>query len=336
MVKKSTYVMLAILVVLLLLLIADPSQSMETVYLCTEEARSGGITKTATYDANGNILFIEESKKGNSYITHRFTYDDQNNLLSKTWYNNKGEVREQCTYAYGQYQTIVTYYEHPEYTISAAPDNAYTFIYTYDAFGNQISLKLYTNHNNALYIENTRTYDLLGNLLTDITYQEGRETGNYRYTYDARGNRLTYASYSDGEETFRYEYSYDNNGNCIGNKYYTKNVLTSETKNTLDERGNIIEAFTENIKKGETYTTKYTYDSQNRLLSEEFFNNGYVNRKTYEYDFAGNLIYRYRFETSYKPLSSSTEYKYIAIRVPAEQAKKIREMQTELFSNQPE
>ena len=323
MVKKSTYVMLAVLVFLFLLLIADPSQGMETVYLCTEEARSGGITKTATYDANGNILFIEIDERGTRYITHSFTYDDQNNLLSVTQYSWKGEVVSQSTYAYQQGQTVVTCYVPPEHTSFTRPHSNSTIIYTYDAFGNQLSQR-YINHNNVALYENYRTYDLSGNLLTEVTYQEGSLLGSYRHTYDSQGNHILYAGYGDDGESFRYEYFYDDNGNCIGNKYYTKNVLEKETKNTLDERGNIIEEFVENIKKGITYSTTFTYDSQNRLLSEEFFNNGYVNRKTYEYDFAGNLIYRYRFETSYKPLSSSTEYKYMAIRVPAEQAKKIR------------
>ena len=324
MVKKSTYVMLAVLVFLFLLLIADPSQGMETVYLCTKMTSKTSNYETIitpTYDSNGNVLFIDRSVDGVSYTAYRFTYDDQNNPLSKTRYSNNDEVDYLFTYTYEQYRTIVTHYYSSELNFIE------TLIYTYDAFGNLISQKQCSNESSY---ENIQTYDLLGNLLTSIKYQEGREIIKHQYTYDVQGRCLSYTKY-DGVYEYRYEYSYDENGNQIGITEYRNNKLQEETTNTFDTRGNLIKEVQVSGNGGSTTTTTYTYDSQNRILSE--YNSHSLSYK-YEYDSVGNIIkktshYRGRVQ-------SIAEYKYVAIRVPADQAKKIREMQTEVFRNQPE
>ena len=327
MVKKSTYVMLAILVVLLLLLLADPQQEMETVYLCTKMTNKSSkqeIITTAIYDSNGNVLSTEVSTKGVSYTDCRFTYDDQNNVLSETGYSVDGEETYRRTYTYG---LLAISCRSESFTASYMVSD--TIIRTFDNFGNLLSMAQYSLDGNRLLYKQVYTYDALGKLLSLIIYEGSIEQLRILYTYDAQGKCLSYTEYRNASE-IRYKYSYDENGNQIGIKIYRNNELQKETTNTFDTRGNLIKEVRVSGNGGSTTTTTYTYDSQNRILSE--YNSHSLSYK-YEYDSVGNLTKRF---CHYRGTPQhTTEYEYIAIRVSAEQAKKIREMQAEVFANLP-
>ena len=322
MVKKSTYVLLAVLVAVFLLLIADPSQGTETVYLCTKMTCTDSditLVYTADYDTNGNIISMTRTRtptRGKqSWEAYQFSYDDQNNVISEIGYSSDDEEMYRRYYVPGSYETkIVT---KSSSKVQRTPIDAYgnsadseTVLRIYNNSGKLLSEKIYALAGNQLLSETNNTYDIFGNLLTSITHENGEETVRSEYTYDALGKLLTRTVYYDREETYLFKYSYDPNQNqTIMERYEGENHTGSSVK-TYDTMGTLL-AVDEIWAYPEDLFSIYT---------------------AYEYDSAGNLIKK-RYSSRNTEI---TEYTYVAIRVPADQAKKIREMQTEVFRNQPE
>lgn len=320
MVKKSTYVMLAVLVVLLLLLIADPQPEMETVYLCTKMTNTfSGNTSvyTADYDTNGNIISFTRTRtsRNQSYETYHFSYDDQNNVISEIGYSSDDEEMYRRYYVYGPYETKTVTKSSSK--VQRTPIDAYgnsadseTVLRIYNSSGKLLSEKIYALAGNQLLSETNNTYDIFGNLLTSITHENGEETVRSEYTYDALGKLLTRTVYYDGEETYLFKYFDGPDQNQTTMERYEGENDTGISVKTYDDMGKLLTA------------------DEIWAYPEDLF----VIHTKYEYDSAGNLIK----QDSSSMHDENIEYEYMAIRVPAEQAKKIREMQTELFSNQPE
>ena len=323
MVKKSTYVMLAILVVLLLLLIADPSQSMETVYLCTKMTYAYSHTnakypsnewvRTFSYDPNGNILSVEETSGGETFEAFRFTYDYQNNVLSEIGYTDKGKEFYCKTYTYSLNETTMIS-ETTTMSGKGLPVDPFgdtikdmKAVYTYDSYGNPVSTKLYYRDWNPYEI--VHTYDHNGNILTE-THREGDSiNAQYQYAYDIFGRCITCTQYNGEKEVSRQEFFHDIWGNQTIEKYYSGNTLWSQTKSTYDFWGNLVDVL-------EVYDDK----DQNQV------------HITYEYDSVGNITKTVYSSTSMKG-NVVKEYAYMAVQLPAEQAKKIREVQQELLND---
>ena len=322
MVKKSTYVVLAILVVVLLLLLAAPEQEMETVYLCTKMTYAYSHTnakypsnewvRTFSYAPNGNILSVEETSGGETFEAFRFTYDYQNNVLSEIGYTAKGKESYRKTYTYELNETTLLT-EVPRDGTDVGVDisgeainSSYKMIYTHDSFGKLLSQKLYTNE--VQPDEYIYTYDINGNILTE-TYQKGANIiYQYRYTYDIFGKCLTRTQYRDESEVSRQEFLYDIWGNQTTIKQYSGDRLWCQIENTYDFWGNLVDVH------------KVYYNKNNQDQTHI----------TYEYDSVGNIIKAVCSSTSMNG-STVKEYTHIAVRVPAEQAKKIREIQEQLY-----
>ena len=169
-----------------------------------------------TYDSNGNIVsyafraeyefndtpYIEVlTRIGPSY----YHYDTANQLVREdnTWlektfvwtYDNAGNITSRKEYAY----------INPESTVTGTPTATYNYTYGDDSWGD-----LLTAYNGV-----ARTYDEIGNVLTDgtwtYTWQNGRElaamtdgTTTWSYTYDANGMRT---SRTNGTTTYNYVYN---------------------------------------------------------------------------------------------------------------------------------
>ena len=151
----------------------------------------GNITKYTTsvgHDFDYDPYFDTLTRQGDSY----YHYDTANQLvrednawLGKTFvwtYDNAGNITSRKEYAYTDSDSAV----------SGTPTATYAYTYGDSTWGD-----LLTAYNGA-----ARTYDEIGNLLTDgtwtYTWRNGRElagmtdgTTTWSYTYDANGMRTS-------------------------------------------------------------------------------------------------------------------------------------------------
>ena len=180
-----------------------------------------------TYDVNGNITSITDSKGNTESYTYDvsgnmtrhtdasgrttlYTYDAHGSVLSET--DAKGSVTSYTYYANGLLHTMasagvtVTYtYDRGQVATVTQSGDGYSqnYTYTYNAYGNLISV--------SVGARTLVTYSYgrggAGNV-TSMTYANGyTET----YTYDDRGNLLTVKE--NGETA--YTYTYDLAGNLL-------------------------------------------------------------------------------------------------------------------------
>ena len=272
-----------------------------------------GMSETFTYDANGNIL-TKTDFNGN---TITYTYDVNNRLTRKS-YPDGSQVSFTYT-ATGQRETVtdtrgVTLYSYDlrDRIIEVINPDGTAITYTYDPRGNRTSVTVPSGTTTYTYDKlnrlqtvtdpdggvTTYTYDSVGNRAS-VTYPNGTVT---EYTYDTL-NRLTYLENrkSTGEIISSYTYTLGPAGNRIrvvedsgravnytyDNLYrlteedITDPVLGDETISyTYDAFGNRL------TKTDSTGVTNYTYDENDRLLTEE----APTYSNTYTYDDNGNTI----------------------------------------------
>ncbi len=190
-------------------------------------------TTTFTYDAMGNRITATDAL---SRPTTVYTYDTLSRLTNILDANGKNTVYEYDERDQLRYVTdprgLITEYQYNELgqlRFLTSPDTGITE-YTYDLAGNRETQK------DARNITVTYGYDAL-NRVTGKTYPTAAL--NVSYTYDERTNglgKLTGMSDAEGAT----EYDYDEYGNL------------KETRRTAS---------------GQTYTTQYGYDSNDRLNS---------------------------------------------------------------------
>ena len=291
----------------------------KTLYLCTEETISyttekGGSKITRTYDEKGNLLTeFYKSNDGLAGYGSAFTYDEQGNKLTYKAYDNSGKVVGTEEYTYNEANQLVFQKNRNDDTDPV--DSAYT----YNENGLLIK-KVDTYPKNPEYeFHFVYSYDENGNLVKEewINVKNGAESphSHIDYTYDANGNKLSKVT-SFG---LKDEWTYDDRGNMLSETQYDSDGFAM--------LGNI-----------------YTYDAQNRLLTETWCKGGmadYGETYEYAYDAAGLRTCRYRYmsgeskdgrtpdvEYSYdeagnliseKSSGRLKEYKYIAIELPNQQ-----------------
>ncbi|MBE6920295.1 MAG: RHS repeat-associated core domain-containing protein [Ruminococcaceae bacterium] len=212
----------------------------QVVYLDVFTMYGYSIDYAYEYDDNGNISYYSSQgsipRDDPYYDTLKrmrrsyYHYDTANQLvrednewLGKTFvwaYDNAGNITSRKEYAY----------TNPNSEVSGTPTATYAYTYGDDSWGD-----LLTAYNGI-----PRTYDEIGNLLTDgtwsYTWQNGRELASmtdgettWSYTYDANGMRT---SRSNGTKTYNYVY----NGSqltqmTVGNDtlYFTYGILGPNT-----------------------------------------------------------------------------------------------------------
>jgi RHS repeat-associated protein len=230
-----------------------------------------GSSKTFTYNPTGTRKTVADANGTISY-----SYDARDRLLSVV---EPGGKTISYTYdAKGNRTSVVTSSETTAYTFDAVdrlstvtdPDGALTE-YGYDAAGNLVSTMLPNG------ITTTRSYDSLNRLLT----LESRKTGGdlvarYAYTLAANGNRT----------------KVEEGGGRVVN--YTYDALSRLTQEEISDPssgtrtiGYTYDAFGNRLTRSDSATgvTSYTYDDNDRLLSET----APGGTTTYSYDQNGNL-----------------------------------------------
>ena len=251
-----------------------------------------GATTVYQYDDYGRILTVIYSE-GNKTT---YSYDKSTGLLSQVDFN--GQVTK---YEYNDLDglkkkylpdgTFVEYNYNKDGSLQSVNTNFGTTSYTYDDLGR---VKTVTDNNGGITsydyddVGNLKTETNPANILTTYTYDEvnrlksevvtasnGEVLRSYTYTLDAVGRRTKVVESGKNISERIVEYTYDNLGRLTEEKI-TANGEVSTVGYAYDKVSN-------RISKDDNGTvTAYTYDNNNRLITE--------GSKTYAYDKNGNTI----------------------------------------------
>jgi len=272
-----------------------------------------------TYDSNGNLLTTIDAD-GN---TITYTYDGNNNILSKSAQLNGSAVT--TSYTYNSFGEVLT--------MTDPLGNTTTD--TYDANGNLLTVTAPAPNGQTAASVTQFAYNTLGELtqitdpLTHITHLSYYPTGLIQsitdaqnnttsYAYDARGNRtsvidpingsahpttftfdimnrLTGITYPDGTSaSFGYDYrgrrtsATDQNGKTTVYAYDDADRLLSVTDaaNNVTQYNYDTESNLTSITDANNHTTYFTHDALGRI-TQTTFPSSLV--ETYGYDPVGNL-----------------------------------------------
>jgi RHS repeat-associated protein len=240
---------------------------------CSTCTLRGLISKT--YDNYGNVLTVTDELM---HVTS-YTYDSNQNMLSKSVQANSGVAT--TSYTYNSFAEPLT--------ITDPLGNTTTN--TYDAHGNLRTVIAPAPNGNTAASVTQFAYNSLGEL-TQITDPLGRTTkltytsaglistitdfqqNVTTYQYDSFGNRTSIKDAMNNTTTFAYD-----SGNRLLTITYPGGATTSFT---YDYRGRRITMTDQNNKK-----TTYAYDAADRLTSVTDPNN---NVTQYGYDMENNLL----------------------------------------------
>ncbi|HPT89939.1 MAG TPA: polymorphic toxin-type HINT domain-containing protein [Acetivibrio sp.] len=270
-----------------------------------------GYEEIFTYDANGKITSRTDFN-GNKT---EFEYDAEGNLIKKIYPDGKCEV---YTYTLSRQRESVTdergttYYEYDlmDRLVKQTNPDGTQITYTYDKAGNCTSVTVPSGTTYYTYDElnrlksvtdpygniTTYTYDEIGNRKS-VTYPN-KTTTEYEYDYLSRLVSLVNRNEA-GEIISSYEYTLGPAGNRIRVEENTGRVITYTYDDTYklikeeieDSIGNktIIEYAYDAVgnrlsKSIDGDITEYTYDANNRLITE--------GQTVYTYDKNGNTLSR--------------------------------------------
>ncbi len=167
----------------------------------------------------------------------------------------------------------------------------YTVKFTYDDNGLLTTFEKLKENMPEKYV---LTYNS-SRLITNITHYKGKNDSDpavYTYTYDDKGNMLIDDSAYNSNRRFTITYTYDENGRILTatetTKEYKENPVELVYNYTYDENGNLLSRLRACEDDGIRFYRGmvYTYDSQNRMITEhELQGQGEVtNKYTYAYD----------------------------------------------------
>jgi RHS repeat-associated protein len=229
------------------------------------------------YDARGRLTQQEADQGGDEKVT--YSYDGEGGISvtdagggTSTYFVNEFEQ-------VGAYEDPLGHFTHFTYDanhnlIKETDPDGITSTFTTDARGNPT--RLVDPAGNQL----STTYDPTLSRLTSLTDPNGNTT---QYSHDANGNLLAITYPDSSQEQFTYDpmgnltESVDRNGTAIGYKYDTHNLLTEEDfadgskiTYTYDDHRNLLTAT------NSVGTTKFQYDSADRLIRVTYPNNMYL------------------------------------------------------------
>ncbi len=254
--------------------------------LTGETSTAENAAKTYTYDKDGNQTNITVTKNNNQIINQTASYNYVGNMTSvydnkeeKTLvnysYDGNGNMIEKKT-ADGMHKTV---YDYNESNLLTKIENMTIYDKETNQFGSYSSYEYeyYLDGNRSKETENTGknkeyTYDGAGRLKTE-RYDEtgGLSSWANKYEYDARGNRAVKEIVEGTKET-------------VDDFVEETGIYTATTLSLLPE-------LTSWAGYAKTY---YTYDNNNRLTFEKWYDTAYMNRESsYTYDNNGNLKNEY-------------------------------------------
>ncbi len=278
-------------------------------------------TTIIVYDVEGRELYTEDGlsnktiaeydylnnktavTNANGRTTH-FEYDGLGRLIKSTKANN--DVTE---YTYNVFDNVSTKTEGDtliEYSYDGVGRVTKERYYSLDDTGDKLDSEYY-------YTE--YTYDGNGNTLTltkgKFANDKKAESERTAFTYDARNNVISKSVFVDATTAQVTTFKYDGCGNLIKQIEGIEYTVVNETETDVSEE-ELAEKTLEETEVVKGYTTEYTYDYANQVLSETITDDEgevvasimYVydktglmeekisggNTESYVYDVAGNII----------------------------------------------
>lgn len=266
-----------------------------------------------TYDDADNLVKRELTDVNGKKKTWVYTYDEKGRCI-KEESGGEGYVDITITYAYDEADRLVLSYEtygdsdswrKTENTYDAngnllkneyltSKGGGWTYEYTYDAEGNQISyshtLPDEPDHWQKWYMEGDKkiseslsqghNYEKSISVDGKCIYwyfRRGNDVTETDFTYDEQGNRLTELTWFGNSNGEYIVYTYDDHNN-----------LSQKTAYTITDRDRPEETATL-YKVRDAYT--YVYDADGRILQQEHTDGyGSVTKTEYTYDAAGRLL----------------------------------------------
>lgn len=236
------------------------------------------------YDGLGRLTATERFTSGTVYSRETYTYNYANQISTKT--DPLGNKINFTYDALGRTTSVVepngnttrTTYNDAASWIRNTDESGISTCDIYDRLGRLLSIYQNASSTCQTGIPTAYSYDEAGNLLTVETFNNGFQFTNY--TYDNL-NRLTKTTYPDQTSE---SYNYDGNGNVaqktdrngssttitydsINRPYIT--VFNGNQSNYVyhgfDNNGNLLSLW------NQYGTITYSYDSRNRVKSEEYF-----------------------------------------------------------------
>ncbi|MDD4151526.1 MAG: DUF6531 domain-containing protein, partial [Candidatus Gracilibacteria bacterium] len=249
-----------------LLNIYDKNENIsETIY-------PNGLKKQFVYDENENL--VEEKiipTEANEVISNKYTYDINGNKIQAM--DSKGNS------VYFEYDLF-------DRAIKTTDSLGNYTIYTYDKLGHIIGIEMYNSAGKRLKKQEV-SYNEIGKVLSektiDLDIDGNPKTTDYqdilkKYEYNKNG-QVTKTIDAKSVATLL---SYD----IFGRLIETTDSLGNKIKNTYDKNNNITsKEILEN--NGKSTITSYTYDKDNRLISEK---NNLNKTKSYTYNSLNQII----------------------------------------------
>ncbi|MBQ5989431.1 MAG: hypothetical protein IJL67_08055 [Oscillospiraceae bacterium] len=277
----------------------DPAGN-ETVYTYTvqgftakEEVKSGdkvAVSKTYTYDKNGNVLKSSVKENGKENIIVR-SYDELGRVTKK---EATGSVTSE--FVYDMFTEDGLLYEVNRYSNGESSSNVY------DGFGRLKYVYSTDISKGADAAKCTEyTYDEKGRR-TGITYPNGAKS---EYTYFDNNDLKTLTNSVNDKVTETYEYSYFKNNTMSGKKETIDGVKKGETSYGYDELGRLV-TITETGKENRNIT--YSYDDSGNRIKEESLENNIKETTNYSYG-EGDLLLGYTVTTGDRK-TDEVKYEY--------------------------
>ncbi len=156
------------------------------------------------------------------------------------------------------------------------------------------------------YLHWERTYDSIGNMLTELSFKENGDTSSYqRYKYDDKNNKIYFYNEWSKENHWEYYYEYEK-------KYsFVEEDLDTESKPT-----NLLQSVRVNFdwrekRKRISDITLYNYDDRDRLTEKTKYDKGeFQDKYVYEYNESGQVTKRTCYVYNLKKIASIETYSY--------------------------
>ncbi len=261
------------------------------------------------YDANGNHMkrvstrngIVQESyswvysgKKLTSHVSTnningvttrevRYTYDQNNNLISTTWkgggadnivtasYNEKHQRLIDSTKSLNGNVLSVTTYLYIEDTIASVHTSwtngaSTTTKFTYDALKRRTKIETIDSTQLYKYTSTEYIYDISGNMIARIS-TSGSHSDTTFFAYDNNENRVSQRSSRWRPEVIKRQYQYSDSGQLIK---YAEIRMPRDTNSIFFEYDNEGRKIRSKQRMGQIFDiTDYSYDANGFLINEK-------------------------------------------------------------------
>jgi hypothetical protein len=156
------------------------------------------------------------------------------------------------------------------------------------------------------YLHWERTYDSIGNMLTELSFKENGDTSGYkRYEYDENNNNIYFYNEWSKENHWEYYYEYEKE-----HAFYEEEEETEPKPKKLLQSVRVDFDWRENRKRISDITF-YNYEKNDRLIEETKYKEGeFQDKYKYEYNDKGQVTKRTAYVYDLNKIASIKSYTY--------------------------